>query len=139
MNKYLILSALMFFSAAHADLNKRITELKPSKSNSVATQFQTEVLNAKQPVVVLFSAPWCGPCQQFKPSYEQIALSYKPEALKFVYVNVDNFPEHRTTYGVRGVPTIKYFKDGKDLGASQTDRSPKNIKNEIKTKLGVGC
>lgn len=136
MNKYFVLSALLFFGVASADINKRIIELKATKENSIANQFQKEV-SSSTPTVVLFSATWCGPCKQFKPTYEQLALSYGADKVKFVYVDVDNFPEHTSKYGVRSVPTIKYFKDGKDLGASQTDRSINSLKNEIKTKFGT--
>lgn len=138
MNKYFVLSLLVFFGSSYAaDLNRRIVQFNATKGCTVSSLFTKEVVESKIPSVVLFSAPWCGPCTQFKPTYEQLALSYPENKVKFVYVNIDDLPQKGHEYGVKSVPTIKYFKDGKDLGRSETDRTMGNLKKEIKTKLGV--
>jgi thioredoxin 1 len=73
--------------------------------------FQQEVLNSKQPVLVDFYAPWCGPCRALAPALEAIAKAYDGR-LKVVTVNVDDAPGLAARYGIRGVPTMMFFKGG---------------------------
>jgi len=74
--------------------------------------FDSEVLNAKIPVLVDFWAPWCGPCRQLSPIIDEIAkeLVGKIEVYK---CNVDDNPETPSKFGVRGIPSLMIFKDGK--------------------------
>ena len=74
--------------------------------------FNSEVLNAKIPVLVDFWAPWCGPCRQLSPIIDEIAkeLAEKIEVYK---CNVDDNPETPSKFGVRGIPSLMIFKDGK--------------------------
>jgi thioredoxin 1 len=74
--------------------------------------FNSEVLNAKIPVLVDFWAPWCGPCRQLSPIIDEISkeLAGKIEVYK---CNVDDNPETPSKFGVRGIPSLMIFKDGK--------------------------
>ncbi len=73
--------------------------------------FESEVLNSDIPVMVDFWAPWCGPCLMLGPTVDQIADEHVGE-VKVCKVNIDDNPETPSKYGIRGVPTILFFKDG---------------------------
>lgn len=67
--------------------------------------FEQEVLNAEQPVLLKFWAPWCGPCKVMAPVVDEVAAE-RGDNLKVVSVNVDDAPEIAAEQGVRGVPTV---------------------------------
>ena len=75
-----------------------------------AKVFEKEVLKSKDPVLVDFWAPWCGPCRLLGPSVEELSKSGK---IKVVKVNVDNNQELASKYGVSSIPTLILFKHGK--------------------------
>lgn len=75
--------------------------------------FEAEVLQAEQPVVVDFWASWCGPCQMVGPLIEQ--LSEEMPEIKFVKVNVDDELELARKYRVESIPTLLMFDAGKEV------------------------
>lgn len=79
-------------------------------------QARTILGNAETPVLVDFSATWCGPCKAFAPVLEEFAAS-RAETLKVVKIDVDQFNELAREVGIRSVPTIMVVKDGAVLAA----------------------
>ncbi|HET9930579.1 MAG TPA: thioredoxin [Polyangiaceae bacterium] len=73
--------------------------------------FETEVLGSKVPVLVDFTATWCGPCKQLSPIVDQLATELAGQ-VKVGKLDVDDSPVTAGKYGVRGVPTVMVFKDG---------------------------
>ena len=73
--------------------------------------FQSEVLQASQPVLVDFTAVWCGPCKMLDPVVKQLAAEWAGK-VKVVKLDVDDNPNLTMQYQVMGVPTLMLFVDG---------------------------
>ena len=73
--------------------------------------FESEVLTAPDPVLVDFSAVWCGPCKMLDPIVEELASEWEGK-LKVVKIDVDHSPGIAMQYQVLGVPTLMLFVDG---------------------------
>ena len=85
-------------------------------------QFAQEVLKAKGPVLVDFYADWCGPCKKLGPALAELAKEHS-DKLRVVKVNVDHNGELAKTYGVRGIPHMTLFRDGKAVDTQVGIRS----------------
>jgi thioredoxin 1 len=85
--------------------------------------FEAEVLKSAEPVVVDFWAEWCGPCKMIGPSLEDLAKDYAGK-VKIVKLNVDENPAVAGKLGIRSIPTLMLFKDGK-LASQKVGAAPK--------------
>ena len=84
-------------------------ELKLNSEN-----FESEVLNANETVLVDFYADWCGPCKMMAPVIEELAEELQGKA-KVGKINVDESTDTATQYDVMSIPTIIIFKNGKEV------------------------
>jgi thioredoxin 1 len=74
--------------------------------------FDSEIIQSDKPAVVDFWAPWCGPCKAIGPVIEELAESYG-ENIKFTKCNVDENPATPAKFGIKAIPTLIFFKEGK--------------------------
>lgn len=76
--------------------------------------FASEVLASKEPVVLDFTATWCGPCKQFSKVIDQLAEE-TAGSVRVAKIDIDDSPATTVKYGVRGAPTTLVFRDGKEV------------------------
>lgn len=92
--------------------------------------FEAEINSSSAPVIVDFWAPWCGPCRALAPILEQIAEEMGNNIAIFK-VNTDNEPELSKRFGVMSIPTLVFFRDGKQVNKSVGFMSADELKTII--------
>ena len=98
--------------------------------------WEIDVIGSPVPVFVDFWAEWCGPCKQIGPILEEIS-DEKKDVINIYKINIDNNPEIPQKYGVRGIPTLMLFNDGK-LIDTKVGSLPKSSLNEwIENNLNI--
>ena len=98
------------------------------------TSFETDVLQSKQPVLVDFWAAWCAPCRMIAPTVEAVAEQYSGSA-SVVKLNVDENPSISQRYGIKGIPTLILFREGKEeeriVGATSKESLSRLIEKSL--------
>ena len=86
--------------------------MSDSIKNISDASFDSDVLNSDVPVLVDYWAEWCGPCKMIAPLLEDAARQYEGRVI-IAKLNVDENPDTAAKFGIRGIPTLMLFKDGK--------------------------
>ena len=94
--------------------------------------FEAEVLQASETVVVDFWAEWCGPCKAMSPVVDEIANELG-NSVKVVKINIDENPHAPTKYGVRGIPTFMVFKAGQLVDTRVGSMSKAQLSDWVKS------
>ncbi|MFJ9926377.1 thioredoxin 1 [Streptomyces misionensis] len=92
--------------------------------------FEAEVLGAELPVLVQFTAEWCGPCRQLAPVLRDIAAE-EGDRLKVVQVDVDRSPRTTMAHGVLATPTLMVFRGGEPVRSMVGARAKRRLLAEL--------
>ncbi|MFC5804876.1 thioredoxin [Streptomyces formicae] len=108
------------------------------RAEGVATvtdaDFDTEVLGARLPVLVEFTADWCGPCHQLAPVLSAVAAEER-DRMRVVQLDVDTNPEVAIRYGVLSMPTLIVFRDGEPVKSMVGARPKRKLLTELEDVL----
>lgn len=96
--------------------------------------FEQEVIKSTQPVVVDVYAPWCGPCRQMAPLFEELSKELEG-TVKLVSLNIDEERDLAIQYNVSSIPTFIFFKEGKVVGKETGFMSKDALKKKIDALL----
>ncbi|MFH1920566.1 MAG: thioredoxin [Planctomycetota bacterium] len=106
-----------------------VTELSDS-------EFESQVLQATELVLVDFWAPWCGPCRMIAPVVEELA-SENAGSVKMAKINIDEHRAAATKYGVSSIPTLLFFKDGEVVDRIEGIKPKHRLQDAIDQALGL--
>ena len=98
--------------------------------------FEKDVIKSKLPTIVDFWAAWCGPCKQIAPFLEEIS-DEKKDLINIYKMNIDKNPEIAEKYGVRGIPTLMFFSDGKLVDTKIGSLSKTSLNEWIENNLNI--
>lgn len=103
-------------------------------ADAAGAMFDRQVAKSTVPVVVDVWAPWCGPCLAMAPEYEKAAQATEPRA-RFLKLNSDNEQAISSRLGIRGIPTMLVYRDGKEIARTSGSRSARDIVSWIEAAI----
>src|SRR5579885_3898989 len=98
--------------------------------------FEQKVLKSSEPTVVDFWATWCGPCRAMAPVFEKLSEEYQGK-LRFAKMDTDENPMTPSRYGIQGIPTLIFFKDGQEVGRIVGLERPDVLRKRIDATLNA--
>jgi thioredoxin 1 len=113
----------------------------PKKTNVIhatTASFDKDVLRSSTPVVVDFYADWCGPCKMLAPQLEKLAAEFAGK-VKVVKVNVDDENDLAVQYGISGIPTLVFFRDGRPEDTVVGLVPAGTLEEKVKSLAGAGA
>ena len=125
-----LLIAIFYGGAGSKEMNQSSANVK----HIAETEFDAEVLKATTPVVVDFYATWCGPCKMLAPVLDQQAAAFTGK-IKFLKVNVDEASDLSKRFQIQSIPTLLFFKDGKQVDSSVGLISADALRNRLQSLI----
>ena len=92
--------------------------------------------NDELPLVVDFWAPWCGPCRMMAPEFSKAASALSPD-IRFAKINTEDFPQASQKYGIRGIPLMIVFQNGREIARQAGAMPAAQIENFLRSKTGA--
>ncbi len=100
--------------------------------------FEEKVTKSDKPVIVDFWAEWCGPCRMMAPAFEDLAREYQGRVV-FAKLNVDYNPNVAARYGIRSIPTLLLFRNGRLVDQLIGARPREDVKNHVEAALSAAA
>lgn len=103
----------------------------------VSSEKELEKLIKAGNAVVKFSAEWCGPCKKMKPIFEHVEknITKRSTNILFIEINTDKIQQYVQKLKIKGIPTLIYFKDGKEVTRTVGAMSAEELQAKIETTL----